>query len=351
MTRTRSIALATAAAALALAACTPEFDPASHVDGLRVLAIRAAPAEIDPAGAATLESLVLRGDFARDPSRQTTIVHLACVPVPGDAAPTPCVSLANLQDPAATIAAGVRRSCEGAGAGAPWPPVTLAGLESCAGAACGPAEVGGAPLPPARLEVPAGFAFPAAGPERILGVQAVVLAFALDATPDELVAGSGTTCPAGDVAANLARLWPAREHVLATKRVVIRGPEAPDAPNRNPAVDGISTGGLPFDPTGPTTLAPGVRSLSPVAAPGPDGQPEVFHELDASGATIEVKAEEWTYSWFSTVGELKDLHTHGAETEEWTASVAPGTRAKVAVVVRDLRGGTGWAVREVVFGP
>jgi hypothetical protein len=350
MFRTPSPIVAALALSVALAACTPEFDPASRVAGLRVLAIRAEPPEIDPAGAATLASLVVRGDFASDRTRQTTIVHLACVPVPGATAPTPCVMLANLQDPAASIAAGVRQACAGEGADAPWPPIALVGLESCADGACGPAEAGGAPLPSARLTVPAAFAFPASGPERILGVQAVVLAFALDATPDELVAGVGTTCPAGDLAANLARLWPAREHVLSTKRVAIRGPEAPDAPNRNPGVDGILAGGVPLDPAGPTTLAPGVRPLSPVSPPGIDGEPEVYTELDAAGAPIQVKTEEWVYSWFSTAGELKDLHTHGTETDEWTASVAPGTRAKVAVVVRDLRGGTGWALREVAFG-
>jgi hypothetical protein len=211
--------------------------------------------------------------------------------------------------------------------------------------------VGSGPALPARLAVPAGFAFPADGPERILGVQAVVLAFALDATADELVAGVGTVCPAGDVAGNLARLWPLREHVLSVKRVQIRGPDAPDAPNRNPAVDGIAAGAAPLDPGCATTLAPGERSLAPILPAGAAGEPEVYTELDAAGLPIDTKLEEWVYSWFSSAGDLEDLHTRGAATERWTTAVPEGTRAQVAVVVRDLRGGAAWAVREVVFGP
>ena len=338
------------AAVLALTACSPEFDPASKLEKLRVLAIQAEPPELDPDGirTASLTSLVLRADFVLAPSRTTTVVHLACVPVPGDSASTPCVMLATLRDPAAAIAAGARQACAPGGSGsAPWPAIDLAGIERCVGVTCGPATVGGTPVQPARLAVPSGLAFPPSGPERIIGVEAVVLAFALDATPDELVAGVGTACPGGDVAANLARLWPEREHVLSTKRVRIRGPAAPDPPNRNPGLDGIAARAVALDPAGATTVAPGEVSLTPVLAAGPAGEPEVFTKLDAAGAPIETGPEEWVYSWFSTAGEVEDLHTRSAAaSDEWTVgAVGP---ARVAVVVRDLRGGTAWAVRDVV---
>lgn len=341
------------AAVLAAAACSPEFDPASRIEKLRVLAVRAEPPELDPAGVrtASLASLVLRADFARAPSRTTTVVHLACVPVPGDPAPTPCVLLANLRDPAAAIAAGAARACASGGTGgAPWPAIDLAGIERCAGVTCGPAVVGGVPVAPPTLAVPAAFAPPPGGPESLLGVEAVVLAFALDATPEELVAGVGAACPGGDVAANLARLWPAREHVLSTKRVRIRGPAAPDPANRNPGLDGIAARASLLDPAGATTVAPGEVALSPVLPPGAAGEPEVYTELDAAGAPIATRPEEWVYSWFSTAGELEDLHTRSATAaDRWTVgAVGP---ARVAVVVRDLRGGTAWAVRDVVVAP
>ena len=68
-------------AALALAACSPDFDPASKVDKLRVLAIKAEPPEVEPGSVATLESLVLRADFDADPLRTTTVV--SCTTISG----------------------------------------------------------------------------------------------------------------------------------------------------------------------------------------------------------------------------------------------------------------------------
>lgn len=336
------------AAAVALFACSPEFAPASRIEKLRVVAIQAEPPEIDPAAAATLRSLVLRADFAAAPWRTTTVVHFACVPVPGDPSPTPCVRFATLRDPAAAIAEEARQGCRSPGDGGnAWPAVELAGIEACVETECGPASAGQAALFPPRLAVPAGFAFPASGPERILGVQAVDLAFALDATPEELVAGVGTSCPAGDVAANLDRLWAEREHVLSTKRVAIGGPDAPAGErNQNPAVKGILADGVALDPEAVTTLVAGAADLAPEAPAGPEGEPEVYTKLDAAGAPIETAAEEWVYSWFATAGDLDELHTRGTETDRWTFDGVRGP-VKVVVVVRDLRGGVGWAVRDL----
>ncbi len=365
MNRTLALVLATAA----LAACSPDFDPASKVDKLRVLAIKADPPEIEPAGpttvapdSATLSSLVLRADFDAEPVRTTTIVHLACVPDPANPAPTPCVMLANLRDPAAAMATGAQRACAGGGGSgavpwtAPWPEIDLAGIEVCERMECGPAVVGGMPLPSPELVVTAAVrasfeALPDGAPNRILGVEAVVLAFALEATPDELVAGVGTTCPAGDVAANLARLWPSREHVLATKRVLIRGVDPHDPePNHNPDIGGIEADEVTtLEPDGSTTLDAGTRALSPILGVC---APETYTELDASGTPIETKTEEWVYSWFSTAGELDELHTRGTDPDQWTVSApAGGARALVAAVVRDLRGGVAWKVREVGVAP
>ena len=91
-------------AVLALAACGPDFDPGSRVEKLRVLGVQAEPPEIAPAPAsgtpvapdrAALTSLVLRADFAADPGRETSVVYLACVPTPGDPAPSPARSVAS----------------------------------------------------------------------------------------------------------------------------------------------------------------------------------------------------------------------------------------------------------------
>lgn len=356
----KNVALAAAALALA-AACTPEFDPASQVDGLRVLALRAEPPEIAPAPApgdgpaaapdrAALSALVLRGDAAREPARKTAVVYLACLPAPGDPTPTPCVALAALRDPTAVLAEAARAAC-GAG-GEAEPSIAFAGAEVCDAASCGPVRAGEVTLPSPELSVPAGYAFdalPPGAPARILGVQAVVLAFAIDATAEELAAGAGGACPLGAVASRLSELWAAREHVLATKRVLVRGPEATDPPNRNPAIEGIAADGAALAGGTATALAPGRIGLAPVLPEGVEALHEDYTKLDAAGAPIERAREEWVYSWFGTAGELEEVHTRGAEAQAWTVGAAGP--AAVAVVARDLRGGVAWAVREVALGP
>jgi len=350
--------LALAAAALATLACSPDFDPASKIDKLRVLAIQAEPPEIFPPGdpsvahTAALTSLVLRAeDFDPAAVHTTTVVYLACVPTPGVPAPSPCVMLETLRDPTAMIGQAAAATCAGdTGASG----IAFVGVEVCEGGTCGPAVAGGTPLPSPELAVTTrvsrGFdALLPGAPERILGVQAEVLAFALDATPDELVADAGTTCPIGDIAARLSELWPAREHVLATKRVVIRGPEAVDAPNQNPAIDAMVAGVTTLDPVAVTTIAGGAIPLRPDFDAA---RCETYTKLDAAGVPIETVREDWVFSWFSTAGEMDELHTHGATTDEWRVSGEPaGTPALVAAVVRDLRGGTAWTVHRVRVTP
>ncbi|HEY6098685.1 MAG TPA: hypothetical protein VIW03_04605 [Anaeromyxobacter sp.] len=357
MTKTTPMLLA--AAALALAACTPDFDPASQVDKLRVLAVRADPPEIAPAPAAgppvapdraALTSFVVRADFATEPSRRTTVVYLACVPLPGDRTPSPCVMLASLRDPTAVLADAAKASCAAAPPEGPAP-VAFAGLEVCDRSGCGAVQLGGTTLPAPEVRIPPGFSFDALPPgasERILGAEAIALAFALDATPEELAAGAPGACPTASVAQRLSELWATREHVLSTKRVQIRGPEAPDAPNRNPAIDGIAADGAALAPGAPAQLVPGTLQLTPVLPAGAAAEP--YTKLDASGAPIEAAVEDWVYSWFSTAGELHDLHTRGDAADEWKVQ-AGGGHALVAAVVRDLRGGVAWTLREVAVGP
>jgi hypothetical protein len=352
------------AAVLALAACTPDFDPASQVEGLRVLAVRADPPEIAPASSgaaapdrAALTALVLRGDFESDPARQTTVVYLVCLPVPGDPTPTPCVALASLRDPTVALAEVASAGCDAPAAGAPSPLVAFAGAERCEGGACVPVVLdGGIALPPPAVAVPADYGFdalPAGAPDRILGVQAVALAFAIDARPEELVEGASGSCPLASVAGRLAELWAAREHVLVTKRVQIRGPEAPDAPNENPVLDGIAADGSPIAEDEPPEIATGKRLLTPVLPADADALRVTYTKLDAAGQPLESAREDWVYSWFSTVGDLEDLHTRDPEAEEWTIAAADasasGGRALVALVLRDLRGGVAWTVREVAL--
>lgn len=342
--------------ALLALACGPDFDPASRVEKLRVLAVQAEPPEIAPLPAsgtpvapdrASLTSLVLRADFASDPARETSVVYLACIPTPGDPAPSPCVLLAGLRDPAALIADVAKGSC----AAPPSAPIAFAGAEVCAAPAagsrktCGAATTsGGLTLPAPEVVLPAGFGFdalPPGAPERVLGVQAVVLAFVIDATPDELSSGTGA-CQAEILASGLAALWAEREHVLSVKRVWIRGPDAPDAPNENPAIDAIVAEGVALDPELPPELPGAGVDLAPALPADADALHQEYSELDSTGAVIRAAREEWVYSWFATAGEMKDLHTRDGGVERWDLGPAPAGPAVVAAVVRDLRGGVAW---------
>lgn len=355
-------------AVLALAACTPEFDPASRVEKLRVLAVQAEPPEIAPAlvsgtpaapDRAALTSLVVRADLATAPGRETTVLYLACVPTPGDPAPSPCVLLDGLRDPGGVLAGVAPESC-GAGAPGGTAPITFAGVEVCRPPAapswrtCGPATTsGGLALPSPQLTLPAGYGFDAprpGAPERILGVQAVVLAFALDANPDELTAGTGA-CTAEVLASRLAALWAEREHAVAVKRVWIRGPEAMDAPNVNPAIDGIAAGGVPLPAAPPPSLPRASVALTPVQPAGADALHQPYTELDSAGAPIRSASEQWVYSWFATTGRLKELHTPDGGVEQWDLAADAGGPAVVAAVVRDLRGGVAWSWAEVTIAP
>jgi hypothetical protein len=357
--------LALASAALALAACSPDFDPASKVDRLRVLAIQAEPAEIAPLDdpdalhTAALTSLVLRADFDAEPAPTTTVVYLACVPTPGDPKTSPCAALASLRDPTPLIGGAAQAVCDGGGLASL--PIAFAGAEECLAGTCGPASAMGALLQAPEVAVPDrvddGFAAlrdQGGGPELVLGVEAVVLAFALDASAGELVtAGAGaTSCVAGDLVTGLSRLWPSRDHVLSTKRVQIRGPDAPDLPNVNPVIDEIVAGATTLVAGAPTTLAGGTIALKPVLPADSDALHQTYTKLDAAGVPIETTTEEWVYSWFSTAGEIDELHTRGTAADEWEVyGTAGSTRAVVAAVVRDLRGGVDWKLREVVIAP
>lgn len=370
------LALAAASVAASLAACTPEFDPASEVRALRVLAVRAEPPELAPPGAASaagaparaaIDSLVSHPAFASDPSRRATVLHLACTPSPGDPAATPCAALAALEEPAALLAAvRLDEACAAPGLGVAGA-VTFAGVEACGAAGCAPAALPGDPADPASAfalpapsyEVPAELgaglaALPAGAAERILGVEVVVLSLALDAPPEALApaAAPADACAAlAAFAGAFGAAWEAHPHVASVKRLRVRGPDATDPPNRNPAFDGIALGRDPLPPPdlGAAPVAPGARAdLLPLFLAPP--APETYVRRDAAGAPIEARTEEWVFSWFATGGSLDELHTRSAtEAEPYTAPAAD--RALVHAVLRDLRGGVAWRSAAVQVEP
>ncbi|HLM47169.1 MAG TPA: hypothetical protein VK458_25100, partial [Myxococcaceae bacterium] len=83
-------------ALVGLCACEEEFKPETEVVGLRVLGLRASPAELAPGQTATLSALVV--DPSR-PGKPLTLLWLGCEPDPLDLGRSPCSDTETLGDP------------------------------------------------------------------------------------------------------------------------------------------------------------------------------------------------------------------------------------------------------------
>jgi hypothetical protein len=363
--RSRLVAVAVAAAALA-AACTPDFEPASKVSDLRVLAVRAEPPEVAPPGDASapartaLGALVAHPAFATEPARRAVVLHVACTPDPGDPSAAACIRLSALADPAELLpAADPTTACSAPGTGKRGA-ITFSGLEACGALGCEPVKVRRDPadpssevtLPAPAYEVPADLSFDGYAPgakERVLGLEVQDLALAVDVGPEELaptVAVPDACSALVAVAARLQAAWSTRTHVTSLKRLRIRGPEARSAPNVNPVVDGMTLGGtrLAAPDAAPSAIAPrAAADLLPVLPGDFEALRETYVRVDAAGAPIETRQEDWAFSWFATAGDLDDLHTQSpAEGDRYTAPASG--RVLLWTVVRDLRGGISWSV-------
>lgn len=355
------------------AACGPDFDPATEVRGFRVLAVRAEPPEIAPPSdgsapaRAALATLVADPAFAGEPARRAVVLHLACTPSPGDPAASPCTRLSELDDPASLLAGtDLAAACAAPGVGVTGG-ISFAGLEACGLAGCSPISARRDPGDPgsevalqaAAYELPGDYTFsalPEGAPERVLGVEVVDLALVVDAAPADLqpaVAVPDDCALLAAVAGRFGTAWSARPHVTALKRIRVRGPAAPSAPNQNPSLSGVMMDGtaLPAPGATPPRLAPGAKvALFPMLPGDFEALRETWVESDAAGLPIATRQEEWTFSWFTSAGELEDLHTNDpAEAEELTAPGSGG--AIVWTVARDLRGGVAWTAGEVAVAP
>ncbi len=364
-----------------LAACSPDFDKSSQVQKLRLLAEQAEPPEIAPLAStpdpkappdrASLDVLVGHPAFVSDPARRTTVVHLACTPSLDDVIGTVCTTLSQLANPEQILTyADPAAACTSPGVGLAGG-VTFSGVQSCGPQGCEPAVILRDPsdpasaltLPTASYVLPAGLtldALPTGNAQRILGIDVVALALLLDASPDELAPSSAAVDPCAALSAFLQSFlaaWPNREHVAGVKRVHVRGPDATDDPNLNPAIDSITlSDGSPF----PAQLAPdAVLELLPVLPPVPAGSADLhqtYVRRDANGAPISQETEQFTISWFATDGDFHDLHSLETEPEKWTAPASPppapaSGRIVFYTVIHDPRGGAAWTRSTLTISP
>ncbi len=381
-------------------ACTPEMDPASEIKGFRLLALKSEPPEIAapaaegvapgprprPRAFASLSSLVVNPDHFSNPQKKSTVLYFACTPDPKDPFAGACDSFDKLRDPGALVReSGDASRCaqadgSGSASGLSWGVglvggVSFSGLEMCDASGCRAARVQLDPRDPASaIDLPAPvYALPpefsldglaAADPARTLGMVVSVLAFAIDAAPEELVSGSRPCDALAGAPLRMAELLKTRTQVSTLKRIVVRGPDSVDAPNENPTIAGMrgETDAIPS-----TVNAKAEVKLLPQLPAGLDGKDlpvdslfQPYTRYDPAGVALGSANEQWAYSWFATAGSFAVEHTWSdpVKAQKWTAPAGDAADplpesglVRLYVVARDLRGGTGWASHEIRTTP
>jgi hypothetical protein len=299
LTTRRTFALTTAVLLVALARCGTSFAPASEVHGLRLLGMRAEPAEPRPGEAVTLEALVV------DPTRDAgnAILWFGCPP-----SASPNANACSNQDVLQALtteqpdAGGIPEGLQFLGTG-----------------------------PQVRALVPyAVFAGVDAGdPVRVTGVLAQVVAIAVAAPePTSLDAG-------------FALLGQVRRNEVPNVAALFRYPVSENpTPNRNPVLRAFELDGQPVPP-GAT-----VRLASPDAGLDLDVDPSSFEPYVEVTPTGPIdRTETLAASYFSSIGKLSELATlvNGPVTEAIrTGDAGPGSSGMLWSVVRDTRGGQSW---------
>jgi hypothetical protein len=291
---------AAAIIALACASCATDLEKQSEVVKLRVLAVRADPAEL----------VVSDGGL---PPR-TTFTALAIEPSGAPASVRYALCTDQSPTPSPTLA------CPGA-QGVDLPP---AGEKSAV------FDLGDPRFLPV-LAASAGGGTPDAGGLLQEGV-AVVIGF-------EATAPAHTEPDGGPAGADGGPLQIVRGYTT----IVVHDDSRPA--NRNPDLADVRIGpdgGVDLAADGATPVpANAVQRLTPVPA------------ADAKEAT-PAGPEKLGYSFFATAGSLSSLRSTDTTTTggpadtfvDWTTPALPGP-ARIWVVVRDGRGGTGWLERDV----
>jgi hypothetical protein len=363
---------------LALAACAPSFDGPEEIKALRLLAVQAEPPELGavadgegagwPAAAASLRALVGHPDFVADGPPRAIVLHLSCTPAPGDLQAPLCTQFAQLTDPSGLVGAiDTAGACAAPGRGA-VNAITFSGLEACDRSGCVPFSVRRDPedagsavaLPAPGYTLPDGLALsslPAGHVQRVLGLDVVDLQLVLEAAPDDVAPAAAMPDACATLGAVLERiggLWETRPHVVGLKWLHVRGPDMPaeSAPNVNPVVSAMSFDGATLPPPGaaPAAVTPGLeRDLLPVLPGDFAALRQRYQRFDTNARYVDTRNEEWTYSWFTTAGELKDPRTYAwDDAQPFEPAAGP---AVLWLVVRDLRGGSAWTAAAVEGAP
>ena len=291
--------------------CGEEWSPESIIEDLRVIGMKAEPAELKPGEAATLSALIL------DPTRvnqPVTVVWLGCDPDPFNLGRSACSDQAALANPEALFTGGKLP-----------PGVSFIGLDDFA-------------TYPAKADVFS--ALPAGDARRLSGTVGQVLAIAVA----EQTSGAPTM-------AELAALFE-RVRKKEVKSVItlfrIRISEAP-ACNTNPTIAAFKVAGELQRPGVRTRVFPGQKIEVGIEAPDTSFEP--FTQVTPTA--IEEKVEKLTSAWYSTSGrfnslrvalrsEVKQFFTAPGSAEFPRDTIPPRRTGTFHVVMRDTRGGQDW---------
>ncbi len=310
----RLAALAAAASAAAALACAPAPDAASNVHDLRILGMRAEPAEalvsLDPEtqqpvlvdAVSALANLKLRALVA-DPKGAGRAVHFTF---------TACPSATDLR-------------CEGTSGAVALGEGTVSGEEASWSLA--------------------------AHPELLQQVAALIQA-AVDQDPYK---GAFGVWPVVTL-----RVDAGAEVAIGGKRLVLtpKDPRFPDpAANQNPPEPQLTLNGTALATGAAAALVRGSRMDFDVVPPDPSAK-ETYQILDYKGGS-QTATETFQYAWFTTAGTFSPENTGGTDfvgAEEnptgsamSASSSAPDGALTVYVVVRDGRGGEVWAKRQATL--
>lgn len=296
---------------LLLTGCSEEWSPESIIEDLRVLGVKAEPAELKPGESASLSALII------DPSRpgaKNTVLWLGCDPDPFNLGRSACSDPAVLRNPAGLFSGGQLP-----------PGVRLIGLNDAASFRADPEVF--------RL-------LAAEDSRRQSGTVGQVLAIAL---AQEMLGVPSMT--------ELAALFE-KVRTKEIKAVItlfrIKVSEAPTR-NTNPKISGFKVAGELQLPGIRTRVFPAQKLEVGLEAPDASFEPY----LEVTPTTSEQKIERLTSAWYSTSGRFNTLRVAlrsevkaqftVAGDPEFPRDVVPPRRAGTFfVVMRDTRGGQDW---------
>ncbi len=338
---------------------TSAFSHPSTINSLRVLGIKADPPEIalpapDSKGEGILKktslltSLVASPGFLDNPAKRSSVLYFACTPNLEDSDDS-CIQGDSWQDhPVALLEKTISHiSCTpgnsssyelGIGKVGEF---SFSGIDSCDATGCSAARIqldSAISLSTPTYTIPDNLRLnelPSNHPRRFLGIKVSILAFAIDAAPEELVSGSDWCAALANVPNQLKTTLKDRKQVITVKYIHIRGPDSDDAPNQNPSIEGIEE----FERTDY-----GIRYEPKFIETAIDNESfgQTFTLRDSNGQPLETAQEHWRFSWFTTSGSI-----HGGY---WIPLASPSpTRAQIYLVVRDERGGLEWATKKIAI--